>query len=372
MRHSLDVNERETLLHAAHRELYQEFQRRNLQRRLKLRPCLIQIQPTTQYWGCWNSKTRHIVIAEKLVTDYEWHDVVGVLIHEMAHQYADEILGNTQTAHGDVFQQACLKVGVPFYFAKSQVHLHQHTLDWRQTQPFSEEEKRLEKIRKLLNLASSANEHEASLAMNRVREIQARYQLEQISTHSGEFYHSYIKTQRKRLHTYEQKIMSILVNHYMVEVIVGTIYCPTKNTHLRSIELIGRKENVLMADYVFEFLKTYIQTKVLEKRKTTTPFPPSDAKAYQLGILTGFDEKLTQQLEDSESTELQQALTLFSKDPQMKDYVAKIHPRLISVSSKARLKNQDFFETGRKDGRSLTINRPLHQKSNKKFLGLLS
>lgn len=363
------MNELESLLHAANRELYNEFTRRNLQRRLKLRPCLIQIQPTSQYWGLWNAKTRHIVIAQKLITDYEWHDVVGVLSHEMAHQYADERLEANESPHGLTFQKACQKVGVPYYYAKAQVHLQQHTLDWRQTQPSSEEEKRLEKIRKLLNLASSSNENEASLAMSRVREIYARYNLEKSSVTSDEFYHAYIKTNRKRLHTYEQKIMSILVNHYMVEVIVGSAYCPQQQTRLRTIELIGRKENVLMAEYVFEFLKNYIFTKAHEKKKQEGVFPASIAKAYHLGLLTGFDEKLTQQIELKENVDVKQSLAVFSKDPQIKQYIAKIHPRLVSVASQARLKNKDVFDTGRREGQNLTIHRPIENYGSKKLQG---
>jgi predicted SprT family Zn-dependent metalloprotease len=365
------VNEIESLLHAANRELYNEFSRRNLQRRLKLRPCLIQIQPTSHYWGQWNAKTRHIVIAQNLITDYEWHDVVGVLSHEMAHQYVDEVLGSDGRPHGDVFLKACQKVGVPYYYAKAQVHLQQHTLDWRQTQPSSEEEKRLEKIRKLLNLASSSNENEASLAMNRVREIYARYNLEKSSMVSDEFYHAFIKTNRKRLHTYEQKIMSILVNHYMVEVIVGSAFCPQEQTRLRTIELIGRKENVLMAEYVFDFLKTYIFAKGADKKKQEGKFPASMAKAYHLGLLTGFEEKLSQQIELKENLDIKQSLAVFSKDPQIKAYVSKIHPRLVSVASQARLRSTDFFNTGRTEGKTLTIHRPLESTVTKKITGLL-
>ncbi len=387
-----NVNDLQPLLHAANRELYNEYARRNMQRRLKLRPCLIQIQETTQYWGAWNSRTRHIVIAQNLITDYEWHDVVGVLIHEMAHQYADEVLHGSELPHGDTFQKACHRVGVPFYYSKAKVHLQQHSLDWRQTQPSSEEEKRLEKIRKLLNLASSSNENEASLAMNRVREIYARYQIEKSSTVSDEFYHAFIKTNRKRLHTYEQKIMSILVNHYMVEVIVGFAFCPQKQTHLRTIELIGRKENVLMAEYVFDFLKNYSLSKLASKREQALAnpskreqalanpskreqkhrFPASLAKSYQLGLLTGFDEKLTDQVEFEENREIKQSLAVFRKDPQIKGYVAKVHPRLVSVASQARLKNREFFDTGRREGQTLTINRPIENKSGKKIAGFLS
>jgi hypothetical protein len=207
--------------------------------------------------------------------------------------------------------------------------------------------------------------------MNRVREIYARYNLEKSSMVSDEFYHAFIKTNRKRLHTYEQKIMSILVNHYMVEVIVGSAFCPQEQTRLRTIELIGRKENVLMAEYVFDFLKNYIFAKSADKKNQEGKLPASMAKAYHLGLLTGFDEKLTHQTELKENLEIKQSLTVFSKDPQIKGYVSKIHPRLVSVASQARLRSTDFFNTGRSEGKTLTIHRPIENSVTKKITGLL-
>jgi hypothetical protein len=139
-----------------------------------------------------------------------------------------------------------------------------------------------------------------------------------------------------------------------------------------SDNIFGRKENVLMAEYVFDFLKNYIFAKGAEKKKQEGHFPASMAKAYHLGILTGFDEKLAHQCELIENADVKQSLAVFSKDPQIKQYIAKIHPRLISVASQARLKNRDIFDTGRKEGQSLTIHRPMESNGSKKIAGLFS
>lgn len=355
-------------------QLYSEFQRCNLQRRLHLNPCLITIEETDQYWGQWNQKLRKISIALRLIESHEWHDVVGVLRHEMAHQYVDEVLRLKEPMdrpHGILFQQACLKVGVPYFYATASVNLAQNTLDWRQTAPSSEQERLLEKVRKLLNLASSNNEHEALLAMNRVREIYARYNLEKLKAASPtEFYHSILQTGRKRLHTYEQKIMSILVNHYNVEVIVGSSYNAEKMTTQRTIEMIGRRENVLMAEYVFDFLKTLTTDLVLKKKKSQKGISQGVLNTFHLGLLTGFDERLSEHTESQPTQEIKNSLALFRQDPLLKKYISSIHPHLVRVSSQARLRDKNLFEQGKVAGRSITIHKPIETTAtnSQKFL----
>lgn len=357
----------ENLIFAANRELYREYQRCTLQRKLKLKPCLIQIKPHLTSWGSWDSQTRTISISKKLIMEHPWHDAIGVLRHEIAHQYVDEILTHQKTKpHGDLFLKACQKVGVPYFFTKASTHLNQHSLDWRQTQSSSPEEKMLEKVQKLLNLASSTNENEALLAMNRVREIYARYNLEKYSsTQEGkeEFYHAVIESGRKRLHSYEQKIISLLVNHYLVEVVIGSAYNTNKQEHLRIIELIGRRENVLMAEYVYHFLSRFTQELVEQKKKSAKPkISASLLKSFHLGLLSGFDEKISEHAEKQESGEIQKSIQLFRHDPELKKYLAQIHPRLINVSSQARLRDRQLFELGKQEGRKINIRRPVESR----------
>ncbi|MBY0385074.1 SprT-like domain-containing protein [bacterium] len=358
----------ENLIFAAHRELYREYQRCNLQRKLNLKPCLIHIKSNLVAWGSWDQQTRTISISEKLILEHPWHDVIGVLRHEIAHQYVDEILSDEKTKpHGDAFRKSCQKVGVPYFFTKASVHLNQHSLDWRQTQNSSPEEKMLEKVQKLLNLASSSNEHEAVLAMNRVREIYARYNLEKYSSleKNEEFYHSIIETDRKRIHSYEQKIISLLVNHYMVEVIIGSTYSANKQEHLRIIELIGRRENVLMAEYVFHFLSRFTLELVQQKKKSSKQkISASVLKSFHLGLLTGFDEKICEHAQNQETGEIQKSIQLFRQDPELKKYIAHIHPRLVSVNSQARLRDRQFFELGKQEGRKINIRKPVESRGS--------
>lgn len=360
--------EENLFLKTALKELYREFQRRNIERKLGLKPCLIQIVESRSFWGKWNGAIRTLLISEHLIETYPWHDVIGVLRHEMAHQYAEEILGVFDQPHGDAFKKSCEKVGVPHLYINASVHLQQNTLDWRQTPATSQEEILLEKVRKLLNLAQSANENEAALAMSRVQEIYARYNLQKLSTNEGapDFYHHYVRTGRRRLHTFEQKIMSILVNHYFVEVIVGNEFDVKTTTYHRVIELIGTKENVLMADYVFTYLQKISSELTQQRRKLQRYLSKKSLNDYQMGLLVGFDDKLNALKEQQGSREIEKSLALFKSNKPLKTYIAQVHPHLVTITSKSSLRDRGFFEEGRAEGRRLNIQRPFHETPQKK------
>ncbi len=367
---------RDLLFQTATKELYREYQRRNIERKIGLAPCLIQIVDSRSFWGKWNPQVRTISIAAPLIEIYPWHDVIGVLRHEMAHQYVDEQMDSNpqKEIHGDLFKKACDKVGVPSFYVSAAVHLQQNTLDWRQTQASSQEETLIEKVRKLLNLAQSTNEHEAALAMNRVQEIYARYNLEKWESGktSPEFYHHFIRPGRKRLHTFEQKMMSILVNHYFVEVIVGNEFDLSSQSDHRVVELIGTKENVLMADYVYEYLDRICHDLAAHKRKDSSiSLSSKSINDFKMGLLVGFDEKLNSFKTAQKSGEIDKSLLLFKKNPFLKSYISKIHPRLVSVTSKSSLRDRQFFEEGRAEGRKLNIQRPMENKKNQKNIFFL-
>ena len=58
--------------------------------------------------GYWHRGRAEIGLSRRLVLDYGWDSVREVLLHEMAHQMADQVLGaGTETPHGPKFQEAC-------------------------------------------------------------------------------------------------------------------------------------------------------------------------------------------------------------------------------------------------------------------------
>src|SRR4051812_35260968 len=73
-----------------------------------LKPPTIELTTTRGVLGRWYRETRTLEISRPLILTQPWGIVVEVLKHEIAHQYAHEVLGATdETAHGPAFRSVC-------------------------------------------------------------------------------------------------------------------------------------------------------------------------------------------------------------------------------------------------------------------------
>ncbi len=60
-------------------------------------------------WGYWSSEKNEICLSRNLVLNHSWDAVREILLHEMAHQFAEQVLGDHDEApHGPKFKRACL------------------------------------------------------------------------------------------------------------------------------------------------------------------------------------------------------------------------------------------------------------------------
>jgi hypothetical protein len=63
---------------------------------------------TTRRLGQWSRARRTLELSRTLVLVRPWLEVLGVLEHEMAHQYVDEVLReHGEPPHGPTFQRVC-------------------------------------------------------------------------------------------------------------------------------------------------------------------------------------------------------------------------------------------------------------------------
>lgn len=339
------------------------------ERRLNVKPALLELWDSETFWGQWDPDTRTIRITRQLVRHHPWDHVLGVLKHEMAHQLVDELFGerSQERPHGEAFQRACRIIGVPAPFARATSRLKTDPLDWRLDPVVDEESERLlEKIRKLLALASSSNEHEAALAMNRARELFAKYNLEHAER--SEFVHLVISTGSKRMEIHVKKILSILISHFFVEVISGTTFDVRSGEQHRMFEIIGRRENVLMAEYVYYFLLK--QSDLLAEellRAHGVRSSKISRKSFRLGVLQGFREKLRAAemptTSAPESNALNHALVAFQSDRQLQDYIETVYRRLRTTRQGSHTIDSAAFRSGKVAGQKLTLNKPVSGSS---------
>ncbi|MCA9625176.1 MAG: SprT-like domain-containing protein, partial [Myxococcales bacterium] len=65
------------------------------------------------FFAHWNRENRIISFSRPFVLETDWGSVVEVLKHEIAHQYAHEVLGAIdETDHGPAFQRICERMGI--------------------------------------------------------------------------------------------------------------------------------------------------------------------------------------------------------------------------------------------------------------------
>lgn len=346
----------------ATRELYREYRDTLASRRVSLRNVVIEICDSETFWGRWHRESRTIEISRNAILKHSWFRVVSILKHEMAHQYVDEIftpIRDTETPHGESFRRACAILGVPSEFSGASIDLTETDLDWRTEKRDDLTERMRERVRKLLSLATSTNEHEAALAMHRVREMYAKYNLE--STVASDFVHLVISTGSRRMEVFEKKIAGILVGLFFVEVVIGHEYDPKSGEHHRALTFIGRKENVLMAEYVYHFLRE--QSASLVKALPGKSLDRVTRKSFRLGILEGFREKLqkaeTPAAEPVAPNPISRALVTFKKDRELQQYIRILYPRLRSASSGSQRVDLSAYSAGKAAGGKITLNKPV-------------
>ncbi|MCB0350857.1 MAG: DUF2786 domain-containing protein [Bdellovibrionales bacterium] len=350
--------------------------------KVKLRPISIALFDSETLWGQYNGQNRTILISRKLVREHSWQHVIGILLHEMAHQYVDEhqlsnmkrmhpVLGAGETPHGLSFKEACKRLGVPAQYAKASVNLQSANLDWKLETKNQEAQKIIEKAKKLLSLGASANEFEAHLAMERVRELYAKYNLKNIEAHDqDQFVHLVITHGKKRLESWQQRTVSILLEHFFVKALICRQFDAKTGEKVQAIELIGTRENVEMAEFVYHFLLQQVEFLLNGSLKRGSPLRRAERSSFRLGVLDGFDKKLKTSLEVKvsnvvETNIISRALEKFKNDVHLDYYVSEIYPRLHSRRSSSVQVYDEAFSAGHVAGKTITLNKPIRSSSKK-------
>ncbi|MBI4405037.1 MAG: DUF2786 domain-containing protein [Deltaproteobacteria bacterium] len=366
-----EPNANPTTLRAWTVQLYREYDHILYTYNLKLRQPVIRIHPLAGRWGEWHGLTRTITIHPELIHRYPWHVVIEILKHEMAHQLAWENLGDDRP-HGPRFSTACDLLAVADWARSPSGELPATIPDWHCCTHNEKEARLLRKVEKLLALATSSNEHEALLAMQKVRELYAKYNLTQIQTgETSAYVYSVLGKKKKRIETAESMIFSILAEHFFVQVIYGHLYDAKELSEFSIVEVLGRRENVLMAEYVYEFLQKELAYLAKEYQRRNGKLKGSK-RSYILGLLSGFSEKLHQaKLRDSTvglDNDQPRALIALA-DEQLKRFVHSRYPKLRNRFWGNTHADRAAFNDGVSDGKSITLHRPLsHHQGNRGFL----
>ncbi|MEW6218725.1 MAG: DUF2786 domain-containing protein [Thermodesulfobacteriota bacterium] len=342
------------------RQLYYEHAQICRDHGVPLRTPFIELADLASVVGSWDAVSRTIRLAVRLVAEQSWDVLVGVLRHEMAHQAVTDLF-RMPAGHDQSFQTACRLLGVPERFRRAT-----GPLDCQGLAPSTALDpaavRHLARLEKLLALAGSDNEHEAGLAMAKANALVARYNLEgQSQTGDGAYDYRIIRLGGQRVDRVHKGVASLLTEFFFVQVVLSSIYDPALDQSVRTLELLGRQENLEVAEYVHAFLIRQLDG-LWQGHRRKSGCPGGARRSFQLGVLNGFRERLMSQAQPPGSAarsagQSSTSLVVCAQDPRLQALVRERHPHLVRRRSGPALFDAAGYTAGVAAGRELTLHR---------------
>jgi len=303
--------------------------------------------------GQWSRQTRRLEISRTLILARPWAEVASVLLHEMAHQFVDEVLRiHDEASHGATFQQVCAERGIDARAAGVPAPADS---------PLPATERVLDRIRKLLALAGSSNEHEAEIAMAKAHELMLRHNVDEARARTKHQYEvRELGDPTRRGTRVEAEIACLLSECFFVKVIRVPIYLPLAGKRGNVYEISGTHANVEMAAHVWAFLLATSERLWEANKRDARVKSGRDRQSYQAGVVNGFREKLRAQ-----RTELRSAPTgalVWTGDRGLDAFYRARHPRI--EHRRRRVRYDGAHAAGREAGRRVVLHRPVETGSS--------
>ncbi len=287
-----------TLWQAWQRQLVREHHNICQYHRVSLPTPLFEIGRGKSRLGSWCSQPPPgiINISEQMIREYPWDVVRELLKHEICHQYVSHYhLDAEEPPHGPAFRRACERLGLHPDFRRSQGEIPR-LLHPAGGGPRPPAPPIMARVEKLLALAASANEHEAALAMAKAGELMRKHNLARLDqpdpTPAGYDY-LVIDSGRERRAPHHNHLAAILGDFFYVKTVSYQLYQPAADRHHRVLELLGAKENLLVAEYVYHFLEGQLARLWRDYRQSRRGLVGGrERNSYYLGILNGLRDKL--------------------------------------------------------------------------------
>lgn len=319
--------------------------------RKRIRKPLFTLRDFKNRLGYWSSEKREIGISRQFALNHSWCDIREVLYHEMAHQFASELLSaHREPAHGPIFRNACRMLNANPRATGIYIPLSQQIYQSSEC----ESDKIRHRIQKLMALAQSSNLYEAEAAMIKAHELMAKYETAQIIRNSPrEYFSIFVGMPALRHFAEDYSLAHLLMDYYFVKGIWVSAYVVKKGKMGSVLEISGTARNLQIATYVFDFISRFIDAE-WDRYNANTKMNRYRKTDFATGILSGFKLKL-----DKESSVRKTVSTGFSlvpiTDPQLKQYFSARYPRIETLQRKGRSYSPEVVSDGTEIGKTLVI-----------------
>lgn len=216
----------------------------------------------------------------------------------------------------------------------------------------------IDKISKLLALATSPNEHEAKSAAEKANALLIKYNLKMQDIVSAD--KNYIEQDVSlsgKMSVEDKFVLGIIRDHFFVEPVKSRNY---QNGTTR-IYFIGEETNVKVATYVYGFLTNKFYDLWIDYKEKTDA-DSLHKQSYYLGLQTGLNEVLSQK---RSSIENEMSLVVI-KDPKLEELVKDFK----TTSQRINHRDIEASEAGKVAGKNIRISRGIesHSRNQGKYL----
>ena len=326
--------------------------------REKLRKPLFSLRNMSSKWGYWSEEKNEICLSRKLVLNHSWDAVREILLHETAHQFAGQVLDACdEPPHGSKFKRACYLLRANPRASGNCIPLDKLILH----DSAGPEDKIMLRVKKLMALAQSQNQHEAEAAMAKAHEFIAKYNVELLARHENRHFVSVFVGRPALRHFREDYHLSgLLQDFYFVYGIWVPAYVMEKGKMGRVLEISGTVQNARIASYVYDFVRHFIDSQWYEynKDKGLNRYRKTD---FAVGIIEGFRSKLKLQTEKKKKIKSKLALIKI-QDPLLQEHIDYKYPHTASVGGKALRKDKNVLKDGINVGKELIIFKGISDK----------
>lgn len=363
------------LQHLWLRQLQLEFEEICMTYGLQLTVPVFEITDTVKELGAWHPDTRTLRISRHLIVNHCWSITMQVLKHEMAHLLCTEQLRNAGTPHGEAFQQACEMLGVlPEFRRAGTVVVEIIEQATCRSKISASGRECMARVEKLLALSQSSNEHEAALAMQKANELIEKYHIRELGNdRECRYGFAVIDRKRKRIESYQRRICTILHDFFLVRVVLSRLYDPLRHDTYKTIEILGTKENVTIAEYCYYFLENRLALLWTLNKHRFKGSIRTEKNSYYLGLLRGFHQKLQEQRKDKKDlgTDSQLGNLIVAEEKRLEIFVGTCFPRLRKAAKSGVKVYGTTYNEGVETGKTITFAEGLSGEG-KIYGGLLS
>ena len=331
--------------------------------RNRLRRPIFSISDMKGRWGCWSYEKNEISLSRNLVFNHSWDAVREILLHEMAHQLAQQVLdGRDESAHGPKFKSACHLLRANPKASGNYAPLDERISD------NTPGDKILIRVRKLMALAQSQNQHEAEAAMTKAHELIAKYNVDIISRQDDrDFLSVFVGSPALRHFREDYSLAALLQDFYFVYGIWVPSYVLEKGRMGRVLEISGTEQNIRIASYIHDFIRHFISSQWVQynRNRCLNRFRMTD---FAVGVIQGFRSKLTQATSTIKKSGNKQGLIKIHDD-EIEEHVHYKYPRISRIKGRALKNDKSVLKDGISLGKELVVYKGIvHKNSEARLL----